>query len=184
MSASFIGEIKMLPYAFSPMDWAYCNGELQSIGQNPALFAIIGTIYGGDGRTTMRLPDLQGRSPLHVGGAQDSGPGLSPYRLGEHYGTPTVTLTTSTMPSHDHGKVQAAFGTFVNSTDVADETTYLGPQINPKASAFKTPPMETPVQMAEEVVGVAGGSEAHNNLQPYLVVPFCICLSGIFPTRN
>lgn len=176
MSEPFIGEIKMVGFTFAPRGWTFCNGQLLQIAQNAALFSILGTTYGGDGRTTFAVPDLRGRSPMHPG----NGPGLTQRRLGERTGVETVTLTSGQVAEHSH------------SWQVADE---LGNQTTPAGNALAQSPtgrggyllynsVPTSAAMAPEVVADAGGGQAHNNMQPALVVNFVIALTGTFPSRS
>jgi microcystin-dependent protein len=176
MSEPFIGEIKMVGFNFAPRGWAFCSGTLLPIAQNTALFSILGTTYGGDGRTTFGLPDLRGRSPMHAG----NGPGLSNRTLGQRSGVETVTLTAGQMGSHSH------------SWQVADE---LGDLTTPANNALAQSPTgrgayllyeagASTATMAPEVVADAGSGAAHANIQPALVVNFVIALQGLFPSRN
>ena len=179
MADPFIGEIRMVGFSFNPRGWALCNGQLMSIAQNTALFSLLGTTFGGDGVQTFGLPDLRGRVPLHQG----SGPGLSTYVLGQLAGTENVTLLSTQMPQHTHlvncqtatGSVTAPAANYpagnqVNrDTGVAVDTTY-----DPATNGTMNP----------AVIGIAGGSQPHANIQPYLCVNFVIALVGIFPSRN
>lgn len=179
MSDPFYAEIRMLPYTFAPRFWGRCDGQLMDISQNTALFSLVGTTYGGDGRVSFGLPNLQGRAPLHWGTA----PGLSPHYWGEMDGEPQVVLTRDEMPSHDH-QVSAAFGTPDTITDEG-QNNYLGPQFDPNITPYKQPfDGNNQVKMSYETIGVSGGSQAHENRQPYLAVQFCICLMGDWPPRN
>ncbi len=171
MSDPFIAEIRMFPYNFAPRNWADCNGQLLAISQNTALFSLVGTFYGGDGRTTFGLPNLQNRIPIGIG----QGPGLSLYDQGQTGGTTTVTLLSSQIPQHNH-----SFGT--NSGD-ADNTNPAGSV--PARAAGETPytngVANTPLSTT---VGLVGGNQPHNNMMPYLSIRFCICQFGVFPARN
>ena len=173
----FIGEVQMFAGNFAPRNWALCNGQLLPISQNTALFSILGTTYGGDGRTTFGLPDLRGRVVIHDGSG--TGPGLSPYNLGQRGGTETVTLTQNQMPNHTHlDQVNAA-----TPVDSGQET------INPSASywAQGTGYANTNnTQMSPTTVPLtsAGGSLPHSNIAPYNTVNYIICLYGIYPSRN
>lgn len=171
MADPFIAEIKIIAENFAPRGWAFCDGTLLPIAQNTALFSIVGTTYGGDGRTTLGLPNLQGRAPMHPG----HGPGLTPRRLGEKAGVETVALTTANLPSHDHA-LRAA-----NNASQADPST---------AVTFGTAPMYNTTgntqAMATNAVGEAGvaSPQAHENRQPYQVLNFVIALIGVYPSRN
>lgn len=180
MSSPFYAEIRMYPYTFAPQGWARCDGQLIDISQNAALYSLIGSIYGGDGRVSMALPNLKGRSPMHSGTA----PGLTPRHLGEWGGSVEVVLTQQTMPAHDHPQFTAGFGN--PTTDQASPDTLLGPQKTPAFSPYKVPfdgaDPQTPLNSAS--VAVAGASQGHENRQPFLAIPFCICMDGMYPSRN
>ncbi|MBT8262231.1 MAG: tail fiber protein [Bacteroidia bacterium] len=168
-----IGVIWMFGGNFAPRNWAFCDGQLLPISQFTALFSILGTTYGGDGRTTFGLPELRGRVPMHAG----NGPGLTPRSLGQRSGVETVTLTTAQIPGHIHPtQVQ------VNSND-GEEDTVSGKIISNHAGAFNEDAV--PGQLLGGVNGgSAGGGQSHNNLQPFTTVNFVICLQGIFPSRS
>ena len=173
MSQPFVAEIRMFAGNFAPKGWALCNGQILPISQNTALFSLLGTFYGGDGKSNFALPNLQGNVPVHMG----QGPGLSDYVLGETAGSQTVTLLSSEMPAHNHPVScssqqadQPSPGGFV----WAVEPTGL---VNPYTSGAPNVPMAN-------LAGNAGGNQPHNNLMPYLVVTFIIALQGIFPARN
>jgi microcystin-dependent protein len=171
MSNPFIGEIRMFGGNFAPRGWAFCNGQLLAIAQNDALFALIGTTYGGDGQTTFALPDLRGRIPVHAG----QGPGLSSYQLGQQAGTETVTLTQQQMPAHTHtAQAQSGAGN------------QAGPGGGVWASSAQNQFSANPpnAAMNAAAIGSAGGSQPHENMAPYQVVSFIIALEGIFPSRN
>ena len=175
MSEPFIGEIRMFAGNFAPRGWAFCDGAIQEIRNNPALFSILGTIYGGDGRTTFGLPDLQGRAPMHYG----AGPGLSERRLGEKDGVSEVTLTLNQMAAHRHPLV---------AIDAPPQ--FANPDGNSLAQGMEGAlpyAAESPsVNMMESEYGTAGDSqnEPHLNLQPLQVVHFIIALEGFFPSRS
>ena len=158
---------------FAPRNWALCDGQLLAIAQNSALFSLLGTIYGGDGRTTFGLPGLRGRVPMHAG----NGPGLSDRRLGERGGVENVTLNTNQIPAHIHPtQVQ------VNNTD-GEEDTVSGKIISNHAGAFNEDVV--PGQLLGGVNGgSAGGGPSPTNIQPFTTVNFVICVSGLFPSRN
>lgn len=168
MANPFIGEIRMVGFNFPPQGWAFCDGQLLGIAQNTALFSLLGTTYGGDGRTTFGLPDLRGRVPLHHGGG--SGPGLSPYSLGQNGGFETVTLTAAQMPSHSH------------SQPCSSDDPNAGSPVNNVPAAVANPVYANTANSAMAVTGAVGGSQPHENRQPYLAINFCIALQGIFPS--
>lgn len=175
MSQPFIAEIKMFAGNFAPRAYALCNGQLLPIAQNTALFSILGTTYGGDGRTTFGLPNLQGRAAMHQG----QGPGLTPRALGETGGTPSVTLISSEMPSHNHQmQCNEVAGTLPSPSNATFGMS--GGRGRPSFYAAQG----TNVPMAQQALGITGGSLPHNNMQPYLGVTFIIALQGIFPPRN
>jgi microcystin-dependent protein len=174
MSSPFVAEIRIFACNFAPTGWAQCNGQLLPISQNTALFSLLGTMYGGDGKSTFALPDMQGNVAIEQG----QGAGLSQYFIGQEGGSPTITLLGTEMPLHSHGLLGlAAVGnrtTPVNNTiaRVTGATPYL-----PPAGAALT-------NMAVLAVSVAGSSLPHNNVQPYLVLNYCIALQGVFPPRT
>jgi microcystin-dependent protein len=172
MSEPFVGEIRMFAGNFAPRSWAFCDGQLLAVSQNDALFSLLGTTYGGDGRTTFGLPDLRGRIPIHAG----SGPGLTPRNLGSKGGAEKVTLTVNQIPSHTH-PLQA-------SQSSATER-------RPEGKVFaQTPGFDlyredgSPVNMNTSTVGNTGGSQSHTNLMPFLCIHFIIALFGIYPSRT
>lgn len=172
MSEPFVGEIRMFAGNFAPRGWAYCDGQLLAVSQNDALFSLLGTIYGGDGRTTFGLPDMRGRIPIHAG----TGPGLSQRRLGSKGGAEKVTLTVNQLPSHTH--------TMKASTELAGDS---NPQNNVPG---QSPSIDLYIEDASTqnlastaLLGV-GGSRSHTDLMPFLCVHFIIALFGIYPSRN
>jgi microcystin-dependent protein len=172
MSEPFVAEIRIFAGNFAPRGWAFCNGQLLPISQNTALFSLIGTTYGGDGRTTTALPDLQGRAPMHPG----RGPGLSSRQLGEQAGVETVTVSEAQMPSHAHSmNASANPGEAPGAVGNALARGVGGAFYGGAASL---------VDLASQVVPPAGGSQAHNNVQPYLAINFIIALVGIYPSRS
>ncbi len=173
MSDPFIAEIRIVPFNFAPRGWAWCNGQLMSISQNTALFSLVGTTYGGDGRVTFGLPDLQGRAPMHPG----QGPGLSLHDLGETGGSETVTLLQSEMPAHSHGLMAST----QPGEDASPANEALARSVGASLYQTATNPV---VPMSNVAVGPTGGDQPHNNLQPYLTLYFCIALQGIFPPRS
>lgn len=172
MSEPFVGEIRMFAGNFAPRGWAFCDGQLLAVSQNDALFSLLGTIYGGDGRTTFGLPDMRGRIPIHAG----SGPGLSPRRLGAKGGAENVTLTVNQLPSHTHTmSASSATGTDPNpANEVLSESTLDRIYGDGPVDEYLT---------ARSVTSV-GGSRSHTNLQPFLCINFIIALFGIYPSRH
>lgn len=176
MSEPFIAEIRIFAGNFAPRSWAFCNGQLLPISQNTALFSLIGTTYGGDGRTTTALPNLAGRAPMHPG----RGPGLTSRRLGQKGGAETVTLSEAQMPSHNHQ--------LTASSDSADEdgTTNVANARTAETDAsdriYGTASNLT--AMSSNALAKTGGSQAHNNLQPYLAINYIIALQGLYPSRS
>jgi microcystin-dependent protein len=173
MADPFLAEIRIFPFNFAPNGWSWCDGQLIPIAQNTALFALLGTIYGGDGKSTFALPDLQGKAPMHPG----QGQGLSLHDLGEAGGSETVTLLESEIPMHSH--------TLQAQGAPADTNLPSGSSIARTVGATPyLPPSGAPlVAMAPGALATAGGSAPHNNMQPYLTFYFCIALQGIFPLR-
>lgn len=176
MSEPFIAEIRIFAGNFAPRGWAFCNGQLLPISQNTALFSLIGTTYGGDGRTTTALPNLQGRAPMHPG----RGPGLTDRRLGERGGVETVTLSEAQMPNHNH--------TLKASAGASDEEGEKSPA-NRVTGVTQTSrklygPSANLTSMAGQALPNAGGSQPHNNLQPFLTINFIIALIGLYPSRS
>lgn len=170
MGQPYIGEIRMFGGNFAPAGWAFCNGQLLPIAENDALFNLIGTTYGGDGQETFGLPNLQGRAPVHQG----TGPGLSTYQLGEAAGVESVTLTINQIPIHTHPLL-------------ATEISAQNPQ--PEGSVLSQSPTIQPyltdagqVALSPNAVSPVGGSQPHENMQPFLCISFIISLFGVFPS--
>lgn len=174
MAEPFLGEIRTFGFNYAPRGWAQCNGQLLPISQYSALFALLGTQFGGDGVRTFRLPDLQGR----VGINQGQGPGLSFRSMGEAGGAESVTLQVSQLPAHTHPAIGSSAG--------GDSLTPSGSVWAPDAAGGSAPySTGTPdVALAAQAIGPAGSGLPHENVQPYLVLNFCIALEGIFPSRN
>jgi microcystin-dependent protein len=174
MADPFVAEIRIFPFNFAPRGWAWCDGQLLPLSQNTALFSLLGTTYGGNGKSNFALPDLQGRAPMHPG----QGPGLSLHDLGETGGSETVTLLESEIPSHSHAcRASADSGDiFVPGPAVSLATTSGGTGYQ-VSNAGLTP-------LAPQALAPAGGDQPHNNLQPYLTFYFCIALQGVFPPRG
>jgi microcystin-dependent protein len=176
MSQPYIGEIRMFPGTFAPLDWAFCNGQLVPINQNQALFALLGTTYGGDGVQTFGLPDLQGRVPVHFG----QGPGLSALNVGDKGGVESVALTVNQTPNHGHA------WTAMGAAGTADKEKlpggYLANGSLPVYDGTPTPGQTTPLDPS--MVGAVGGNQPHSNMGPYLAINFIMALFGIFPSRS
>lgn len=175
MSEPFVAEIRIFAGNFAPRGWAFCNGQLLPISQNTALFSLIGTTYGGDGRTTTALPNLQGRAPMHPG----RGPGLTSRRLGERGGVETVTLTEAQMPSHHH-----SVAANTNAGDLQIPSNQRSLARTQPGFAWHSTSNANLVPMAEQAIPRAGGSQPHNNLQPFLTMSFIIALVGLYPSRS
>ena len=172
MDSPFLGMIALFGFTFAPNGWAFCNGQLLSIAQNTALFALLGTTYGGNGINNFALPDLRGRVPIHFG----QGAGLSNYIQGQVSGNESATLLINNMPAHNHtlnafselGDTSAPSGALLGNTGALDREY--------RASG-------TSVQMSSAAIGVSGGSQPFSILQPYLALNYCIAMQGIFPSR-
>ena len=171
MADQFVAEIRIYPFNFPPTGWAFCNGQLMPISQNTALFSLLGTTYGGDGKSTFALPDLQGNSPMQPG----QGAGLSERFLGEQSGTPNVTLLQSEMPAHTHIMSAAPEAAEIKTPN----NSALG--FSTQGSIYSTG--QPNVQMHFQSLSIYGNSLPHNNMMPYITVNVCIALQGIFPQR-
>jgi microcystin-dependent protein len=175
MADPFVAEIRIFPFNFAPKGWAWCDGQLLPISQNTALFSLLGTTYGGDGRSTFALPDLQGSAPMHTG----QGPGLSLHDLGETGGSETVTLLQSEIPSHNH---------IMRANNIEGTSPLPGGNVSSVPGAdrdlfwYKDGPTNT--AMSPDALSIVGGNQPHNNMQPYLTFYFCIALQGVFPPRS
>ena len=165
MAESFLSEIRVFSFAFPPAGWALCDGQELPINQNQALFSLLGTTYGGNGQTTFALPDLQGRTPIHVGNA---------HPLGDNGGEQSHTLTLAEEPVHTH----VAAGTTSNSDSPLPGSNLLGAANNMYAPAANL------TALSPSSVGNAGGGQPHQNMQPFLTLTFCIALQGIFPSES
>lgn len=175
MSEPFIAEIRIFAGNFAPRSWAFCNGQLLPISQNTALFSLVGTIYGGDGRTTLALPNLQGRVPVHPG----RGPGLTERRIGESGGAATHTLTAAQIPAHNH----TLRGSSENGDQLLPGGNVLAVEENNWTMDYSTNGPDG-TTMHTDCIGPQGGTQAHNNLQPYLAINFIIALVGLYPSRS
>lgn len=174
MADPFVAEIRIFPFNFAPKGWAWCDGQLLPLSQNTALFSLLGTTYGGNGKSNFALPDLQGRAPMHPG----QGPGLSLHDLGETGGSETVSLLESEIPSHAHALM--AQGVVADSNVPVDNSVARVTGATPYL-----PPAGAPlISMAGQALAPAGGDQPHNNMMPYLTFYFCIALQGVFPPRG
>jgi microcystin-dependent protein len=180
MADPFLGQIQIVGFNFAPKGWATCDGQLLPINQNQALFAILGTTYGGDGRTTFGLPDLRDRTPLGAG----QGPGLSSYQLGEVDGSETVTLTAAQLPQHTHA-LMADGSVSGSGTPTGTEVFGVSKGAKPGAvNVYGSAANANTTAMDPSALSATGGSQPHNNRQPYLGLLFIIAMQGIFPARN
>jgi microcystin-dependent protein len=172
----FVAEIRIFPFNFAPKGWAFCDGQLLPLSQNTALFSLLGTTYGGDGKSNFALPDLQGRAPMHPG----QGPGLSLHDLGETGGSETVSLLLGEIPSHSH-----TVNVSTQQGDVQQPTT-TSSIARPNGALPFVPgtPQPALAPMAGQMLAPAGGDQPHNNMQPYLTLYFNIALQGVFPPRS
>jgi microcystin-dependent protein len=174
MSSPFLAEIRIFPFNFAPKGWAFCGGQILSLSQNTALFSLLGTTYGGDGKSNFALPNMQGNAPMHPG----QGPGLSLHDLGETGGSETVTLLESEIPAHSHQLKNATLSA-TKSNPANNSLTKAGSGATPyKATG------SAQVTMSGNAIAPAGGDQPHNNMQPYLTLNFCIALQGVFPPRT
>ena len=175
MADPFVAEIRIFPFNFAPKGWAWCDGQLLPLSQNTALFSLLGTTYGGNGKSNFALPDLQGRAPMHPG----QGQGLSLHDLGETGGSETVSLLESEIPSHSHALMASVEdgtqGSMVPGITVA---TSVG------GALYQTTTNANTVAMSPNALPPAGGDQPHNNMMPYLTFYFCIALQGVFPSRG
>lgn len=166
MSEPFLAEVRMIGFNFAPRGWAFCDGQILPINQNQSLYSLLGTTYGGDGRTSFALPDLRGRTPIHVGEG---------HREGQKSGEETHTLSANEMPNHDH---------VIQATSNDGTTTNPAENVLAKATVATYTAAANLVNMNSGVIVNVGGGQAHENMQPYLAVNFCIALQGLFPSRN
>ena len=172
----FVAEIRIFPFNFAPKGWAFCDGQILPLSQNTALFSLLGTTYGGDGKSNFALPNFQGNAPMHPG----QGPGLSLHDLGETGGSDTVSLLESEIPSHSHA-LNYHNGDFGDLNGPA-ATRALARSGN--AQAFIPSAGATLTTMGPQALAPAGGDQPHNNMQPYLTLNFCIALQGVYPPRT
>jgi microcystin-dependent protein len=173
MADPFVAEIRIFPFNFAPKGWAFCNGQILPLSQNTALFSLLGTTYGGDGKSNFALPDLEGRAAMHPG----QGPGLSLHDLGETGGSDTVTLLESEIPAHTHAMNVSQADAIERIPTGQQLATGIGVGIYGSLAA-------SPVQLNPAALAPNGGGLPHNNLQLYLTLSFCIALQGVFPPRG
>lgn len=169
MSEPFLAEIRIIGFNFAPRGWAFCDGQILPINQNQSLYSLLGTTYGGDGRTSYALPDLRSRTPIHAGEG---------YRLGQKGGTETVTLTAAETAAHTHSAhatSESASQTSIESTNMLGDST-AEPYVEPAAASVTA--------LHSGTITNAGGGQSHNNMQPYLTLGYCIAMQGLFPSRN
>jgi microcystin-dependent protein len=170
----FVAEIRIFPFNFAPKGWAFCNGQILPLSQNTALFSLLGTTYGGDGKSNFALPNMQGNTPMHPG----QGPGLSLHDLGETGGSETITLLQTEMPIHTHAMRDHDID--LGELNAPANNRSLAKSAN--ATAYTA--AANLLTMAAQALPPAGGSLPHNNMQPYLALNFCIALQGVFPPRT
>lgn len=175
MADPFVAEIRIFPFNFAPKGWAWCDGQILPLSQNTALFSLLGTTYGGNGKSNFALPNLQGSAPMHPG----QGPGLSLHDLGETGGSETVSLLESEIPSHSH-----AFMATVEDGTQGTLTQDIALATSVGGSLYQTNTNANTVFMHPNALAPAGGSAPHNNMMPYLTYYFCIALQGVFPPRT
>ncbi len=176
MEDAFYGEVKILPYTFAPRGWVACNGQLLPIMDNQALFSIMGCLYGGDCRSVFAVPDLVGRTPMGEG----MGPGLTPRPLAQMGGTAQVCLSELEIPSHQHEIINVYYD---SAESINPNMHYLG-RMNGNLFYKKAEEVSQMVQMNSATLSATGLSQAHENRQPYLAMQFCLCVDGVYPTRN
>jgi microcystin-dependent protein len=180
MSAPYVGEIRCFGFNFAPVGWAFCNGQTMVIAENTTLFTLIGTTYGGDGVQTFQLPNLQGQVPMHWG----TGGGVTTV-IGQTLGVPQVTLSSAQMPSHQHTVTAASIpsGGVVDRVATPASTSFLS-ESQPPNGVYLKAPTNFNAPFSQKAISLNGGSQPHDNTQPYLALNFCISLFGIFPTQN
>lgn len=171
MADPFVAEIRMFPFNFAPKGWAWCDGQLLPLSQNTALFSLLGTTYGGNGKSNFALPDLQGNAPMFYG----QGPGLSLYDIGQFSGSSTVTLLESEIPAHNH--------TLRGTSDDAESSDSNGQAMSRATTAVYSASVPN-ATMSPNALAPSGGGQPHNNMMPFLTFYFCIALQGIFPPRS
>ena len=175
MSEPFLAEVRIVGFNFAPRGWAFCDGQILPINQNQSLYSLLGTTYGGDGRTSFALPDLRGRTPIHVGSSNGTA-----HSLGQKSGEETHTLSASEMPQHSHqAKASGALG-----SSASPQNNLWAQVTNTVGNIYADPGQGSPNAALNNPVVNVGGGQAHNNMQPFLALNFCIALQGLFPSRN
>lgn len=175
MADPFVAEIRIFPFNFAPKGWAFCDGQILPLSQNTALFSLLGTTYGGDGKSNFALPNMQGNVPMHPG----QGPSLSLHDLGETSGSETVSLLESEIPSHSHNLMAS---TQPGEDPAPDSSEALARSVG--ANLYQTVTNTNIVNLSDNAITPAGGDQPHNNMQPYLTLSFCIALQGVYPPRS
>ena len=176
MSEPFLAEVRIVGFNFAPRGWAFCDGQILPISQNQSLYSLLGTTYGGDGRTSFALPDLRGRTPIHVGRSD----GGAEHREGAKGGEEAHTLSASELPQHTHEMV----GSTADANSPSPAGNLLAKPSTAVDNIYSTTSDVTDVSLASGTVLNIGGGQAHDNMQPYLALNFCIALQGLFPSRN
>lgn len=170
----FVAEIRIFPFNFAPKGWAFCDGQILPLSQNTALFSLLGTTYGGDGKSNFALPNMQGNAPMHPG----QGPGLSLHDLGETGGSETVSLLESEIPAHSHAQRCSSDDADLKAPNSTRVLARSNPGFLYQSSTAGIQPM------SDNALAPAGGDQPHNNMQPYLTLNFCIALQGVYPPRT
>jgi microcystin-dependent protein len=176
MSEPFLAEVRIFGFNFAPRGWAFCNGQILPINQNQSLYSLLGTTYGGDGRTSFALPDLRGRTPIHVGAS----PGGSNHTLGSKGGQENQALTVAELPTHTHGMI----GTSATANAPGPGNNLLAQTSTGVAEIYSSGPSALNQQANSGAIGNQGGGQGHENMQPYITLTYCIALQGLFPSRN
>ena len=173
MSEPFLAEVRIVGFNFAPRGWAFCDGQILPINQNQSLYSLLGTTYGGDGRTSFALPDLRGRAPMHVGSSNGAA-----HLLGQKSGEETHLLSAAEMPQHDH----AMYGSTNTANSINPEGNLPAQTPLPVGNLYRSDTVND--KFASAALANVGGGQAHNNMMPYLAINFCIALQGLFPSRN
>lgn len=174
MSEPFLAEIRIMGFNFAPRGWAFCDGQILPISQNQSLYSLLGTIYGGDGRTSFALPDMRSRTPIHVG---------NDHMEGQRSGAETVTLTAAEIASHNH--IVRASGSLANNNEIDDDgVAHVLARSTTPYLAYRPPEAASTTALRSGAIANTGGGQAHDNMQPFLTLTFCIALQGLFPSRS